>query len=1079
MKGKVLILASGMLVFFAASDGDIKDQSQNKFKEILSPNISYAAASSIKDVKVTTGVLNVRTSPTTSSKRISQVKIGQVYTVYEQKGSWYKIKVGNTIGWIHGDYVTTIANKNYEEIKVTATSLNVRLKASTNSYRISGVTKGQKFKPLAEENGWYKINTGKVTGWVHGGYVEKVSASKPTLPKPTPPPKPDVPDSSSTEIKITATRLNVRSSNTTKSKILDQVLQNKKYKVIAEKSGWYKINTGKVRGWVHGGYAEKIKVDKPIPPKPETPNSTSTQIKITATVLNVRSSNSTKSKILDQVSQNKKYKIIAESNGWYKINTGKVKGWVHGGYAEKVKIDKPAPEKPKPEKPQAQLPKELIIDTEILNVRTGPSTKYERIFQVYKGKKYKPLEENDGWYKINTGKLTGWIHGGYVKKIAGQTEPEKPLEPEKPKEELKDITITKDKETTYINENIQIKVEAVGSSNVEYEYLIKDSSGKYNVIKNYSTTNNINYTSKNAGKFSIKVNARIKGTNKIVSKEITVTIKESLQKVDISKDKQNATYTNTPITISALADMENVEYEYLVKRNSEEWKNIKEYSLDNTLVFTPTDRGNYIFKVNAKIKGTNKIVTSEIAHSVTGNIIYQNMNYSKSFQDYLLTQLNINPQTDRYGSGWVTANLPDLDKYLNPENFIHNSDTSYSYDIVGQLKIATATLNVRESNSTKTKIVDRVSNGQVYTIIGESNGWYKIQTSNTQGWVHGGYVKTSYKANESDNQGSHKEVMITASKLNVRASYTTNTSVIDQVSLGQKFTSIEESNGWYKINTGKVVGWVHGGYVKGVKEENVVSRGEIGNLYSIKVDASVLNVRSTPSDNGTLLTQVKSDEIYIVLAEENGWYKIKANGTIGWVSGDYTKNSNQAPKDMYQFLVLSGNSGLSENQLNNILKGKGVLEGQGAAFIEASEKHDINEMYLLSHALLETGYGKSKLATGVNVRGKTVYNMYGIGAIDSNPIGGGSSYAYNEGWFTAKDAIIGGAKFISEKYVNNKSHKQNTLYKMKWNPDSPGTHQYATDIGWAAKQTSKIKELYDLCDDYTLRFEIPKYGVKK
>lgn len=989
MKGKVLILTSGMLVFFAASDRDIKEESQNKFSEILSPNISYAASTSIKDVKVTTGILNVRQSPTINSKKISQVKSGQVYTVYDQNGSWYKIKAGSITGWIHGDYVATITSKNYDEIRVTTDRLNVRLKPTTNSYRISGVTKGQKFKPLDEQNGWYKINTGKVTGWVHGEYVEKVSTGKPT-----PPPKPE-------------------------------------------------------------------------PEKPTPPTATYTEIKVTATILNVRQSNTTSSKKISEVTKDQKFKPIDEKNGWYKINTGKVTGWVHGGYVEKIKVDKP----------QNNFPKEIVINTPILNVRVSPTINSNRIFQVYEGKKYKPLDEQNGWYKINTGKLTGWVHGGYVNKIAGETEIEKPVEPEKPKEELKDIIITKDKESTYINDTLNIKVEAVGSQNVEYEYLVKEPNGNFVALKNYSTTSSINYSPKKPGIYTIKVNARIKGTTEVISKEITHTVKESIQQVNISKDKQKDTYINVPITISSIADMENVEYEYLVKRNSEEWKKLKDYSLDNTLVFTPTERGNYTFRVNARIRGTNRVVTSEIAHSVTGNIIYQNINYSKSFQDYLLTQLNINPQTDGYGSGWMTANLPDVDKYLNPENFIQNSDATYTYDIVGQLKITTPILNVRESNTTETPVVDQVLSGQVYTVLDEKGGWYKIQTSKSLGWVHGSYVKTSYSERESGK--TYDKMTVTTSRLNVRQSYKTSTSVIDQVTIGQTFTPIEEYNGWYKINTGKVVGWVHGGYLKGENEAHTVSRGETGNLYSIKVDASVLNVRNKPSESGTLLSQVKADEIYIVLEEQNGWYKIKTNGIVGWVLGDYTKNSNQAPKDMYQFLILSGNSDLSASGLNNILKGKGVLEGKGAAFIEASKKHNINEIYLISHALLETGYGKSSLATGINVKGKTVYNMYGIGAYDSNPIGGGSQYAYNEGWFTPEDAIIGGAKFISEKYVNNKNYKQDTLYKMKWNPDTPGTHQYATDIGWAAKQTSKIKELYDLVDDYTLRFEIPKYGVKK
>ncbi|EJJ6363209.1 hypothetical protein NJG99_002574, partial [Staphylococcus pseudintermedius] len=37
---------------------------------------------------------------------------------------------------------------------------------------------------------------------------------------------------------------------------------------------------------------------------------------------------------------------------------------------------------------------------------------------------------------------------------------------------------------------------------------------------------------------------------------------------------------------------------------------------------------------------------------------------------------------------------------------------------------------------------------------------------------------------------------------------------------------------------------------------------------------------------------------------------------------------------------------------------------------------------------------------------------------------------------------------------------QNTLYRMRWNPKKPGTHQYATDISWAKVQAKMISAMY-------------------
>lgn len=188
-------------------------------------------------------------------------------------------------------------------------------------------------------------------------------------------------------------------------------------------------------------------------------------------------------------------------------------------------------------------------------------------------------------------------------------------------------------------------------------------------------------------------------------------------------------------------------------------------------------------------------------------------------------------------------------------------------------------------------------------------------------------------------------------------------------------------------------------------------------------------------------------------------------------------------REYFQFLDLSKSADLTPTVLNKSLIGKGVLAGRGQAFIDASRTHGVNEVYLLSHALLETGHGTSALATGIvvstvdgkAVTPKTVYNMYGIGAIDGNAHAKGAERAYKEGWFTPEAAIIGGAKFIGDAYINNPSRRQNTLYKMRFNPSNPGTMQYASDISWTTKQTVNIYNMYQQLDAYTLYFEVPKF----
>ncbi|MCM3115327.1 glucosaminidase domain-containing protein [Neobacillus sp. MER 74] len=179
-----------------------------------------------------------------------------------------------------------------------------------------------------------------------------------------------------------------------------------------------------------------------------------------------------------------------------------------------------------------------------------------------------------------------------------------------------------------------------------------------------------------------------------------------------------------------------------------------------------------------------------------------------------------------------------------------------------------------------------------------------------------------------------------------------------------------------------------------------------------------------------------------------------------------------------QFLILSHPAGTNATELNNrILYGKGVLAGKGNSYINAAQTYHVNEIYLISHSLLETGNGSSKLATGIKVNGVTVYNVYGVGAYDSNPDYYGAKFAYEQGWTTVEKAIIGGAKFAAENYIHA---GQDTLYKMRWNPEAMDTygyasHQYATDIGWAAKQTTRMAQMLSTLTQFSLLYDVPVY----
>lgn len=207
----------------------------------------------------------------------------------------------------------------------------------------------------------------------------------------------------------------------------------------------------------------------------------------------------------------------------------------------------------------------------------------------------------------------------------------------------------------------------------------------------------------------------------------------------------------------------------------------------------------------------------------------------------------------------------------------------------------------------------------------------------------------------------------------------------------------------------------------------------------------------------------------------------KKNGATQYASeGEVAEYMNPASyctgAYKYQFLDLSHANGISKDSLNSFLADKGILRGHAADFIEAANEYNVSEVYLVAHACLETGNGTSTLSTGVEVNGTTVYNMYGIGAYDNSAVYSGSQKAYKEGWTTVSAAIKGGASWISDYYINASSGRQNTLYKMLWNPENPGTHQYATDIQWATLQAVNIEKIFRMFPEAIKSYDVPVYS---
>ncbi len=123
------------------------------------------------------------------------------------------------------------------------------------------------------------------------------------------------------------------------------------------------------------------------------------------------------------------------------------------------------------------------------------------------------------------------------------------------------------------------------------------------------------------------------------------------------------------------------------------------------------------------------------------------------------------------------------------------------------------------------------------------------------------------------------------SYVNVRAGAGEEHEIVGKLYNKSVGTLLEEDNGWYKINSGKVEGYVKKEYcVTGAQAEAMVDA--VGEKVAV-VTTTTLKVRSAPGLDAEVLGLVPGGEELSVLEEMDGWVKVSIEEGEGYVSQDY------------------------------------------------------------------------------------------------------------------------------------------------------------------------------------------------
>ena len=230
--------------------------------------------------------------------------------------------------------------------------------------------------------------------------------------------------------------------------------------------------------------------------------------------------------------------------------------------------------------------------------------------------------------------------------------------------------------------------------------------------------------------------------------------------------------------------------------------------------------------------------------------------------------------------GWVKISSGEVEGYASSEYILTGDEAKEAAkDLVKERAYITAdNLNIRETPSTDGQIVGKCLQGELHEIVGEENGWYKI----SGGYISADYAEKRFCMNEANkldmkamvlNFYDRPGVSNVSNYLNIRAGAGENEKIIGKLPSYAGCEILEDANGWYKISSGGITGYVKSDYILTGDEAKQAAMTH-AELMAI-VHADRLNARTEPSTDAKIWTQISENERYHVAEQLDGWVKIE------------------------------------------------------------------------------------------------------------------------------------------------------------------------------------------------------------
>ncbi|KFM99743.1 mannosyl-glycoendo-beta-N-acetylglucosaminidase family protein [Bacillus clarus] len=841
---------------------------------------------------------------------------------------------------------------------------------------------------------------------------------------------------------VNATNLNIREQPTTQGKVVGTVKQGTTVKVLGQEKEWAKISHDGKEGYVSLQFLKLSGKNPGAEQKQQQPtinNGQKEEGTVTATRLNVRNSPVLGSSMIGYVQKNEKVTVLGKANGWAKIEYKGKEGYVS---LEFVKLEAGKQEEKPAENITNGTQEVGKVNATSLRVRSEANTSSSTLGSLKNGEKVTILGKANGWAKISYKGKEGYISLEFVKLEAGKQE-------EKPAENITNGT----QEVGKVNAtSLRVRSEANTSSSILGS--LKNGE-KVTILGKANGWAKISYKGKE-GYVSLEFVKLEAGKQEEKPAENITNGTQEVGKVNATSLRVRSEANTSSSILGSLKNGEKVTI--LGKANG--WAKISYKGKEGyvSLEFVKLEAGKQEEKPAENITNGTQEVGKVNATSLR---VRSEANTSSS----ILGSLKNGEKVTILGkaNGWAKISYKGKEGYVSLEFVTLGTDSTNPTNPMNPEQVTeeravvnASLLNVRKGPSTGMAAVGHLKNGETVTIMGKENGWAKIRFNGGEGYVSLQFLKvkqgsSSYEiVTSSQKVQKPNEVEATRIMQNMKEdAYITSDGKV--VNMKQGFVRANGVVNIYDIATGKKLTYVKGGadlkFVKATGDRiHVKIDGMTGyvNINDVTLHPAMTGEKTSyyATKNGKLYHYVynPANDKYATYQIGNAQKHLKEGER--YEAFDKKQIGGQDSYQYFEYMPLRATSTYTGDEIDDFLRKSNAnspLIGLGEYFVRAAEKYEMNAGYLVSHAILESGWGTSRIAQDKK-------NLFGFRAVDSDPYNGAT------GFKTWEEGIDFCAAYIDKHYLTPSG---NTYNGGNLGDKAQGMNvMYASDENWGQQIAS-------------------------